>query len=219
MAYSQTSSVIQISPFPSGTLGFLLLSSINLICNRTQTSVAVSQSWHHRIKLFVYNTKFLTFTLFSCVVLFPVYPCSMIDCHFTKHGGPTIYHPSVRLVILDEGFLKTLETIGICQRSVFSLGVSQHMHKITNLGKFELNWSSEFWDNYERKNTLVKRSCLLLDAMISRPQILNLRSQNQICGKLLLSWKLRHFRGSRFSQCFILSTSPHYSLPSDALCW
>ena len=29
--------------------------------------------------------------------------------------------------------LKTQLIIGNCQRSVFSLGVSQHMHKITNL--------------------------------------------------------------------------------------
>ena len=29
--------------------------------------------------------------------------------------------------------LKTLDTFGNCRRPVFSLGVSQHMHKITNL--------------------------------------------------------------------------------------
>ena len=29
--------------------------------------------------------------------------------------------------------LKTLDTIGSCQRLVFKVGVSQHMHKITNL--------------------------------------------------------------------------------------
>ena len=39
-------------------------------------------------------------------------------------------------------------------------------------------------------------------------QILKLRSRNQIRLKLLLSRKLRHFRGSCFS-CFIPSTSPH----------
>ena len=33
----------------------------------------------------------------------------------------------------DSSFLKTLGTIGNCQRPVFSLGVSQHMHNITNL--------------------------------------------------------------------------------------
>ena len=38
--------------------------------------------------------------------------------------------------------LKAVDTIGNCQRPVFSLGVSKHMHKIPNLWKFELDWSS-----------------------------------------------------------------------------
>ena len=50
--------------------------------------------------------------------------------------------------------IKDTDTIGNCQWTVFSLGVSQHMHKITNLWKFELNWSSKLRDNNERKNTL-----------------------------------------------------------------
>ena len=60
-------------------------------------------------------------------------------------------------------WLKTLDTIGNCQRPVFSLGVSQHMQKITNLWKFELNCSSKLWDNNKRKNTLVTWSCVLSD--------------------------------------------------------
>ena len=37
-------------------------------------------------------------------------------------------------------YFKDLDTFGNCQRPVFSLGVSQHMHyKITNLNKFRLN--------------------------------------------------------------------------------
>ena len=60
--------------------------------------------------------------------------------------------------------LKTLDTIGNCQRLAFTVGVSQHMHKLTNLRKFELDWSSELRDNNERKNTLVTRSCVLSDA-------------------------------------------------------
>ena len=71
--------------------------------------------------------------------------------------------------------LKTLDTIGNCQRPVFPFAFR----------------------------------CL-----ISRPQILKLRSRNPIRGKLLLSRKLLHFRWGRFSQCLILSTSSHYSLPS-----
>ena len=54
--------------------------------------------------------------------------------------------------------------------------------------------------------------------VISRPQVLNLRYRNQIRGKLLLSRKLWHFRGSCFSQRFIPSTSPHYSSPRKVLC-
>ena len=46
-----------------------------------------------------------------------------------------------------------------------------------------------------------------------------LRSRNQIRGKLLLSQKLRHFRESWFSQFFILSTAPLYSLPNEVSCW
>ena len=107
------------------------------------------------------------------------------------------------------------DTIGNCQRPVFSLGVSQYKHKITNLWKFELDWSSELRDNNERK----KHPChTKLCFQMLDPQVLNLRSRNQISGKLLLSRKLHHFRGSRFLHCFIPSTSPHYSLPSDVLC-
>ena len=54
--------------------------------------------------------------------------------------------------------------------------------------------------------------------LISRLQILNLRFRDQICGKLLLSQKLCHFRGSCFSQSFIPSTSPHNSSPRKVLC-
>ena len=59
--------------------------------------------------------------------------------------------------------LKTVDTIGNCHRLAFKVGVSQHMHKITNLCKFELNRSSKLRDKNERKNTLVTRSCVLSD--------------------------------------------------------
>ena len=96
--------------------------------------------------------------------------------------------------------------------------VFQHMHKITNLRKFELNWSSKFRDNNERKEHPHHTKLCALGRLISRLQILNLRSQNQICGKLLLSRKLCHFRENRFSQCYIPSNSPNFSLPSKVLC-
>ena len=130
--------------------------------------------------------------------------------------------------------LKTLDTFGNCQRPVFSLGVSQHMHKITNLWKFELNYWSlcgfikkiiviqkiYFWNCeiiMKEKNPCHTNLCAFR-WLISGPQILILRSRNQIRGKLLLYRKLCHFRGSRFLQCFIIPTSPHYSSPSKVLC-
>ena len=59
------------------------------------------------------------------------------------------------------------------------------------------------------------RSCEIITPLLHKVvcfQMLDfetsLRSRNQIRGKLLLPPKLRYFRGSCFSQCFILSTSP-----------
>ena len=72
-------------------------------------------------------------------------------------------------------------------RPVFSLAVSQHMHKITNLWKFELNWSSKLRDNNGRKKHPCHKKLCAFRCLISRPQNLILRSRNQIRGKLLLS--------------------------------
>ena len=47
--------------------------------------------------------------------------------------------------------LKGRYTSGNRQRPFFSLGVSQHKHKITSLWKCELNWSSKLRENDERK--------------------------------------------------------------------
>ena len=63
-----------------------------------------------------------------------------------------------------EDFNRLKDTIGNCQRQVSSLGVSKHMHTLTNLWKFELNWSSKLRDMNEIKNTLVTRSCVLSNA-------------------------------------------------------
>ena len=79
--------------------------------------------------------------------------------------------------------LKTLDTIGNCQRLVFTVGGSQHMHQITNLWKFELNRSSKLQDNNERKKYPCHTTLCAFRWLISRPQGLNLRSQNQIHGK------------------------------------
>ena len=146
---------------------------------------------------------------------------SWILCRFSSNRKFVIFKisdpiPPIYLNIND--LLKTLDTIGSCQRLAFTVCVSQHMHKITNLWKFELNWSSNLRDNNERKKRPCHTKLCALRWLISRPQVLNLRSRNQIGGKLLLSQKLLHFRGCRFSQCFIPSTSPHYLSPRKVLC-
>ena len=59
-------------------------------------------------------------------------------CKLTKTTSRTgdLFTGFLRLVSYIQ-WLKTLDTIGNCQRPVFPLGVSQHyMHKITNLWKF-----------------------------------------------------------------------------------
>ena len=60
--------------------------------------------------------------------------------------------------------LKTVDTIGNCQDQSPHLVYLNNIHEITNLWKFELTLSSKLRDNNERKNTLVTRSYLHLDA-------------------------------------------------------
>ena len=105
--------------------------------------------------------------------------------------------------------LKALYTFGYYQRPVFF--TSQHMHTITNLWKCELNWSSKLRDSNDKKKHPYHTKLCAFRCLISRPQNLNLRSRNQIRRKLR---KLRYFRGSCFSQCFILSEALHCLLPN-----
>ena len=65
----------------------------------------------------------------------------------------------------EKELLKAVDPNGNCQRLAFTVGVSQHMHKITYLWKFKVNWLSKLQDNNERKNTLVTLSCALSDAL------------------------------------------------------
>ena len=113
--------------------------------------------------------------------------------------------------------LKTLDTIGNCQRLVFSLGVSQHIHKITNLWKFELIG--------HRSCKIIMKEKTPLSHEVVCVQMLDLETSNSKSEvsklnlwELLLSRKLHHFGGSHFSHCFILSTSPRYSFPIKVLC-
>ena len=60
--------------------------------------------------------------------------------------------------------LKTVDTIGNCQRLVFTVGVSQHMHKIINLWKLSSIGRRSCEIIMKEKNTLVTRNCVLSDA-------------------------------------------------------
>ena len=100
--------------------------------------------------------------------------------------------------------LKAMHTFGNCQRPVFSLGVSQHMHQISNLCKFELNWSSKLRESEERK----KHPCWMnLCAFRYRNKRLTrhvrLEVFNYFSEKLPLSQNLCYFRVSHF----LLSTA------------
>ena len=93
------------------------------------------------------------------------------QCTYLKEKG---FAPPVFLVCLAACCasapckpLRALDTIGNCQRPVFSLGVSQVMHKITNLWKFELNRSSKLQENNGRKNTHVAHVVCFADALNS----------------------------------------------------
>ena len=83
--------------------------------------------------------------------------------HGHSHGGK-LDIANLLAIQITMLILQTLDTIGNCQRPVFSLAISQHMHKITNLCKFELNRLSKLRDNNEIKNTLVTQTKLLSDA-------------------------------------------------------
>ena len=90
--------------------------------------------------------------------------CTLFQYILLSVYGSLFYFVSLGLLFFCTARLKAVDTIGNCQRPVFSLGVSQHMHTITNLWKFELNRSSKLRDMMKEENTLVTRSCLRLDS-------------------------------------------------------
>ena len=105
--------------------------------------------------------------------------------------------------------LKTLDTIGNCQRPVFSLGVSQHMHNKQTC---------------ETLSSICRQSCEMimkektpLSYEVVCFQMLDFETSNSN-SEVSKSNSLHFFRGSRFSQCFILSTAPYYLLQSKVLC-
>ena len=70
------------------------------------------------------------------------------------------------LSVISKDSLKTVDTtIGSCQKLVFTVGVSQHMHKQNNkLVKILAQSDAKLRDINERKNTLVTHRYVRSDA-------------------------------------------------------
>ena len=77
-----------------------------------------------------------------------------------------------------------------CQRPVFPLSAAQHMDKIKNLWKFELNWSSKLRENNERKKHPWHKKLCAFRCLISGPQNLFVISQQQL---QIFSWQITFF--------------------------
>ena len=103
--------------------------------------------------------------------------------------------------------IKPLDMLGNCQRPVFSLGVSQHMHTKQACENLSSIWSSN--NNEEKTHLLYKFVCFEVE--------IKAFSWSE---KIPVSQALCYFRGSPFSQCVnILSTALCCSsLPSKFLC-
>ena len=76
------------------------------------------------------------------------------------------------------------------------------MLKITNLWKFELSRSLKLRDNNERKKHPCHTKLCTFRCLISRPQILNLKSRNHIHGKLLVFLKTTSLQREPFLTLF-----------------
>ena len=99
--------------------------------------------------------------------------------------------------------LKTLDTIGNCQRLVFTLAVSQHMHKTT------VKISVKIWAQSVVEVARIMKEKIPSSHEVVCVQMLDFETSNSksevsksIRWKLLLSRKLHYFRGSCFSQMF-----------------
>ena len=92
----------------------------------------------------------------------------------------------------------------LLSKPVFSLGLSQHTHKITNLWTFELSWSSELREINERKKHPCHTKLWTFRCLISGPQNLIQRSWSQI---QILTWKI-----TSFSKTMLLQREPFLTM-------
>ena len=105
----------------------------------------------------------------------------------------------------------TLDASGNCQRPVFSIGVSQHMHKITNIWKFKLDWSSKLRDNNERKTPLSHEVVYfqMLDFGTSKSNSEVSKSNSNICvEKYFFLKKTTLFQREPFLMFYTINSAP-----------
>ena len=120
--------------------------------------------------------------------------------------------------------LKGRYTFGNCQRTVFSLGVSQQKHKITSLWKFGLNRSTKLRENDERNNTLVGRICVLSDGnnfhccifLVTGIQLLFAYPENHVEIMLVILFLSRQKFHAK--QIFVLSSSMKLGQDESTYC-
>ena len=104
--------------------------------------------------------------------------------------------------------LKTLDTNWqLSKTSLHSWCIATYA---TNLWKFELNRSSKLRDNNKRKKHPCQTKLCAFRCLILRPKILNLRSRNQILGKLLLSSKTTWLQRELFLTMFYIYYQPQH---------
>ena len=113
-------------------------------------------------------------------------------------------------------YLKILDTISNCQRPVFSLDVSQHMHKITNLWKFELDWLSKLRENNGRKNALVAQ--VVCFQMVDFETSKSNSEASKSSSNILVEKYFFLENGYTSEGAVSISTAFHCLLPSKFLC-
>ena len=184
------------------------------INNRIKESVLATYSDYVHASLFFHRKRADNNMEFhKYVMIFPVDPFSPNWSTFALDNQPPflvnglasfhgLYHCPYRSRTLHrDRYIHCIDgsrhwTKGSCQRPVFSLGVSQNMHKITNLWKRGLIWSLKLQDSNERKTPFMHNNvCAILETQ--SPQ---LKSFNIWLRNYFFPQKLCNFRGSHFSQ-------------------
>ena len=100
-------------------------------------------------------------------------------------------------------------------RPIFSLGVARHMHKITNLWKFELNWLSKLImeEKTQLSHDVVCFQMLDFGTSKSNYEVLKSNSNSLVENYFFLK-NYTTSKGAVSQNVFILSTVLHCLLPS-----